>query len=177
MKTYKIMRRFYKFKYFLSFLGIILVSSCSFKYRDNPIKISPGARLPEFNVTLTEGITISNSDLSDKTALIVFFNTNCKDCQTELPVINELYQKHRDKCVFLAISRAETKESVSDFWKKYNLQLSVSPQNDSRIYKLFVELGIPHIIISKNGVVQTVFNSYLNGVQPTSVELEEAILS
>lgn len=156
--------------------GMFLITSCSFKYRENPVKVGVGSRLPSFEIELIDGSHISDVNLNDKTALLVFFNTNCKDCKEELPIINELFLEYGNEVSFLAISRAEEKTSIIDYWRKYNLSIPASPQNDTKVYKLFAEMGIPHMVISKQRIVTYTYNSYITGNIPTKEELETQIL-
>lgn len=125
-------------------------------------RIVVGSRVPIFSVNVVdyEGLTTSFSTnrLYGET-VIVFFSTQCKDCQRELPELNEYYLKHKDDEGFqmVAISRAEGEESVADFWSANNLQIPYSAQEDRKIYDLFASSVIPRVyFVSSSGIITKV---------------------
>ena len=73
-----------------------------------------GDMIPAFTITLNTGRTISDQDLKGQLSLIVFFNTGCKDCQKELPVIQRFYTSFPEYPI-LCISRAETDASIEAY--------------------------------------------------------------
>lgn len=121
-----------------------------------------GSRVPIFSVNVVdyEGLTTSFSTnrLYGET-VIVFFSTQCKDCQRELPELNDYYLKHKDDEGFqmVAISRAEGEQSVADFWSANNLQIPYSAQEDRKIYDLFASSVIPRVyFVSSSGIITKV---------------------
>ena len=125
-------------------------------------RIVVGSRVPIFSVNVVdyEGLTTSFSTnrLYGET-VIVFFSTQCKDCQRELPELNDYYLKHKDDDGFqmVAISRAEGEQSVADFWSANNLQIPYSAQEDRKIYDLFASSVIPRVyFVSSSGIITKV---------------------
>lgn len=125
-------------------------------------RIVVGSRVPIFSVNVVdyEGLTTSFSTnrLYGET-VIVFFSTQCKDCQRELPELNDYYLKHKDDEGFqmVAISRAEGEQSVADFWSANNLQIPYSAQEDRKIYDLFASSVIPRVyFVSSSGIITKV---------------------
>ena len=110
--------------------------------------VKVGDRVPAFSVetVLADGSTamFSTAQLTGET-VIVLFNTSCKDCQRELPKLNEYYLAHRHEKGFqmVAISREEGAESVAAYWKEQGLSIPYSAQTDRRIYNLFASSIIP----------------------------------
>lgn len=49
--------------------------------------VQPGDRLPDFTVELSDGTILSRHSLVGKVSVLVFFHTECPDCQRELPVV------------------------------------------------------------------------------------------
>ncbi len=117
-----------------------------------------GDRVPLFSVSVVDGGgsgIFSTRELVGET-VIVFFNTWCKDCERELPVLNDYYLRHKNDRGFqmVAISRAEGEESVSAFWRERGLEIPYSAQNDRRIYNLFATRVIPRVyFVSAEGIV------------------------
>lgn len=146
---------------FLSLLSFLVVNACSFgddeEYENSEVVVV-GQPLPPFCVQMNDSTYVSNHDLNGKPSIIVFFNTSCLDCRKELPIIQEVYEKYSDKIKLLAISRAENSESIEDYWKKENLSVPYSAQNDRTVYSLFAKRVIPRVYVSdKSGVVQNIF--------------------
>ena len=52
-----------------------------------------GDALPQFSVEMSDGGMLNTQSFSGKVGVIVFFHTDCPDCQKELPVIQKVYIK------------------------------------------------------------------------------------
>ncbi|MBR5192928.1 MAG: TlpA family protein disulfide reductase [Bacteroidaceae bacterium] len=116
-----------------------------------------GDKIPSFSITMNNGETISDKDLNGQLSLIVFFNTKCKDCQKELPVIQRFYDTFPEYPL-ICISRAETESSIAEYWKENKLTLPYSAQKDKAIYEKFAYQGIPRIyIVSPEGIILHIF--------------------
>ena len=50
-----------------------------------------GDALPQFSVEMSDGGVLNTQSFSGKVGVIVFFHTDCPDCQKELPVIQKVY--------------------------------------------------------------------------------------
>ena len=131
-------------------------------------RVHVGDRVPLFTVTMTYPETTnpqqdqttrqwSTMHLKGQT-VIVFFNTSCKDCQRDLPLLNQYYLEHKDEPDFqmVAISREESRESVVAYWAANGLVIPYSPQDDRRIYSLFATSIIPRIYFCTDNVVTRV---------------------
>lgn len=153
-----------KLKYWNIMLTCLLLWGCGSIHEEDDVveRIVVGSRVPIFSVNVVdyEGLTTSFSTnrLYGET-VIVFFSTQCKDCQRELPELNEYYLKHKDDDGFqmVAISRAEGEQSVADFWSANNLQIPYSAQEDRKIYDLFASSVIPRVyFVSSSGIITKV---------------------
>ena len=145
-------------------LACLLLWGCGSIHEEDDVveRIVVGSRVPIFSVNVVdyEGLTTSFSTnrLYGET-VIVFFSTQCKDCQRELPELNDYYLKHKDDNGFqmVAISRAEGEQSVADFWSANNLQIPYSVQEDRKIYDLFASSVIPRVyFVSSSGIITKV---------------------
>lgn len=144
-------------KHILLILSALVLASCSFS-DDEEIapadnKINVGNSLPTFTVTMSDGSSLSTSDLRGKPSLIVFFSTTCSDCQRELPELNRRYLAHGADTTFVAISREQGADVVSAYWSEQGFSLPFSAQTDRHIYSLFASQGIPRIYISDSRCV------------------------
>ena len=121
-------------------------------------KVRPGDMLPEFSVVMNDGSKVSDKDLKGYVSVIVFFHTLCPDCRQELPVVQKVYERYAaDDVKFIAISREEGTESVSEYWSENGIALPFSAQKDRRVYELFSTRGVPRIYIAdREGTVRYV---------------------
>ena len=153
-----------KLKYWNIMLACLILWGCGSIHEEDDVveRIVVGSRVPIFSVNVVdyEGLTTSFSTnrLYGET-VIVFFSTQCKDCQRELPELNDYYLKHKDDNGFqmVAISRAEGETMVAPFWKEYHLQIPYSAQTDRHIYDMFASSVIPRVyFVSSSGIITKV---------------------
>ena len=113
-------------------------------------EVEVGNTLPDFYVLSYESMPYAPSFLRGKRSVIVFFHTECPDCQRELPIVNELYLAHREEPTFalICIASEESAKEILPFWQKHNLQMPFSPQPDRAVYSRFANSRIPRIYIS-----------------------------
>lgn len=116
-----------------------------------------GDRIPSFLVVMNDGSRVEDEDLLGEVSLIVFFNTACKDCQQELPVIQRFYEAF-SQYPLLCISREEGEASVSAYWQKQEFTMPYSAQQDRKIYQLFASHTIPRIyVVDEEGIIRAIF--------------------
>ncbi|WP_455587810.1 TlpA family protein disulfide reductase [Bacteroides sp.] len=145
--------RFLKKLTFVSFL--FLFGMC---IQDDPevFSLKPGDSLPEFSVQDNYGNIVSTETLRDKVGVIAFIHTGCPDCRQELPELEKAYQQFssNEAIQFIAISRAQGYESLTEYWENNELTLPYSAQDDDSVYKKFASQNIPRIYIaSPNGII------------------------
>ena len=141
---------------------------------DNASGLIAGSNLPSFSLTMNDGKTLSSADLTGRTGVIIFFNTECSDCQRELPEMQNVYALTKDDAVWLAIAREEGEEAISEFWTQHNLSIPYSPQTDRHIYELFASNGIPRLYLTDGSVITYSFDPESI---PTTDDLYQLILS
>lgn len=119
--------------------------------------LAVGDKVPHFSIVMNDGKKIEDKDLQGSISLIVFFNTSCKDCQQELPVLQRFYESYPEYPL-ICISRKENMESVSQYWAKEAFTMPYSAQDDTTIYQLFARQRIPRIyVIDAEGVITHIF--------------------
>lgn len=157
---------------------IFLFSSCILDKGDDIEKVKEADRLPHFDITMNDGKEIdSNSDLYGKTSVIVFFDTGCPDCQGLLPEIQKLYDHYKgnDKVRIVLISREESTDSITKYWKEHKFTMPFSGQNDKKIYNLFATSVIPRVYICNKQLI--VKFKYTDNPTPTFIRLKAALES
>lgn len=118
-------------------------------------KVNVGDRLPSFVVTMHDGTRLATDDLRGKPSVIIFFSTTCSDCQRELPMLDKRYREHGSDTTFVAISREQGDDVVTDYWQANGLSLPYSAQADRTVYSLFAKKGIPRVYIANANLTVT----------------------
>lgn len=140
-------------KQFILILFTTLVTMCSClgkveqMTRDTDV-VKVRQKLPQFSVTTSNGMVVSNTTLQGKPSVIVFFNTLCGDCQRELPIVQQVYNQYANKAYFICISRAQGTDDVAAYWQSKNLNLPYSAQADKFVYEKFATGVIPRIYVA-----------------------------
>lgn len=117
--------------------------------------LQEGDPLPEFSISNPDG-TVSNKDLENKFALIIFFSTTCYDCREAFPDISILYHTYKDNPsvrMFL-IARGETEEQVAAYFREHQYDMKFFADPDRNVYSLFAGSTIPRVFLAgKNGTI------------------------
>lgn len=156
---------------------------------DSTLKVKVGDLIPAFSVSTlikdsadwrAETLQPETKDYvfsepKSQKACIVFFNTECTDCQKELPVLQDFYNKYKNDRSFemICIARAQQQEAIETYWKEHSLTLPFSPQGDRAVYSMFANSGIPLIVMTnQKGNITYI---YTDKNTPTLSQLEESI--
>jgi peroxiredoxin len=105
-------------------------------------------RLPDLN-----GLSVGLSDFRGKIVFLNFWATWCPTCVTEMPAMEKLHQKLRNKnFAIVTISLQESAAQVKDFFKKNNLTFTALLDSSGEISAGFGLRVIPTtIILDKTG--------------------------
>ena len=134
------------------------ITDASIYVPDGTVELKVGEKLPDFFILMHNKTPLSTSDLRGRCSVIIFFNTDCPDCQRELPVIQKVYDAYGSKLRFVGISRKEADAHVQKYWEEHGFSLPYSAQEDAHIYHMFAKSGIPRVYISdENLVIKAIF--------------------
>ena len=138
-------------------LLMLSLSSC-IKEKKKGTDLGVGDLIPDFTVVMNDGTKVSGTLLREGVSVIVFFTTQCPDCQETLPHIQQLYDEYASKGVrFTLVSREDTEENISSFWKDNGFTMPFSAQADRRVYELFAQTRVPRVYICRDGVIKYIF--------------------
>lgn len=140
-------------------LAALLLAVVACRKVDTPVPYpTVGDKIPGFNVTGENGVTVTDADLTSGESLLVFFHTACPDCRKELEILRPFYDKYHDTVHIVLISREEDDTSVSRYWNEYGYSLPYVTRTNRYPYELFSDRGIPYVVYSVNGVVRGIWN-------------------
>ena len=132
----------------------------------------------DFTLSALDGSNVTLSDLKGKVVFLNFWATWCGPCEAEMPSMESLYQKLKDKgFVILAMNLRETNAQVSDFMKKYKLSFTALLDRTGRIGSLYGVQAIPtSYIIDRNGFIVARMIGSINWNTPDIIAAMETLL-
>ena len=110
----------------------------------------------DFTLKDLNGNKVSLSDFKGKNVYLNFFTTWCPPCRAEMPDIEKVYQKYKEKdLVILAVDLGEDKDTVKSFIEQNNFSFKVLLDSDQSIAEKYKISAIPvSIFIDKEGNVR-----------------------
>lgn len=114
-----------------------------------------GDQAPDFTLTTLDGKEMSLSDLRGKAVMVNFWGTWCKPCRTEMPAMQEVYEKYQAQGFeIVAVNIAETEVAAASFAKQYKLTFPIWMDHDREVVRMYGIGPIPSsIFIDSNGVI------------------------
>lgn len=116
--------------------------------------LAPGNFPPHFSLPSLDGTRqISLSDYQGKVVLLNFWATWCGPCVQEMPGLERLYTKLKDRgFVVLAVAIDDSKESVEQFRQQYGISFPVALSEDGQVKADYQTSGVPEtFIVGKDG--------------------------
>ena len=141
---------------------------------------SMGSRVPtvgmqaeDFSLVDLEGKQQNLSQYRGKIVLVNFWATWCKPCTTEMPAMQTIYDKLRNKgFVVLAINELEDDAKVREHIKQYGHTFPVLMDHDNKVANQFGVFGLPvSVFIDQEGRVQ----EYIKGGLLTEQKIDETV--
>lgn len=160
-------------------MGLVL-AACAWSVVPVPWAWSMGSRVPavgtlveDFHLTDLEGKSQSLSQYRGKIVLVNFWATWCKPCTTEMPAMQAMYDKLRDKgFVVLAINELEDGAKVREHIKQYGHTFPVLMDRDNKVANQFGVFGLPvSVFIDQEGRAQ----EYIKGGLLTEQKIDETV--
>lgn len=132
-----------------------------------------GMQVEDFHLTDLEGKTHSLSQYRGKIVLLNFWATWCKPCTTEMPAMQAMYDRLRDKgFVVLAVNELEDEAKVRDHIRAHGHTFPVLLDRDNRVANQFGVFGLPvSVFIDPQGRVQ----EYIKGGLLTEQKIDEIV--
>ena len=141
---------------------------------------SMGSRVPavgmqaeDFQLADLDGKSQSLSQYRGKIVLLNFWATWCKPCTTEMPAMQTMYDKLRNKgFVVLAINELEDEAKVREHIKQFGHTFPVLMDRDNKVANQFGVFGLPvSVFVDEKGVVQ----GYIKGGLLTEQKIQEVV--
>lgn len=134
-----------------------------------PVKDSPAPAMALEKIVLGDLKPVKGwEDLKGKAVVLEFWGTWCDPCVNNIPHMNELAEKFKDRpVVFISVTR-DQQDVVEKFLKTHEMKGNVAVEA-AAAFKAFQVRGIPHtVLVDKDGVIRAF--SYPSMVTPDSIE-------
>ena len=127
-------------------LAVCMGFSSGSRSRAEETQLHLGQAMPDFTVTCADGSAFTLSEaLKEKDLVLVnIWATWCGWCRVEFPMLEEAYQKYRDRVgvIALSIEENDTPEVIRDFASQYGLTFPMAPFAAPEQLKIVNDLGI-----------------------------------
>lgn len=147
------MRNRYSLLICLFFIACCLLSGC----RQKQVQIKIGDTPPRFTLPDLKGnkVTVPD-DFKGKIVIIRFWADWCTYCAEEMPVIDVVYNKYKEKgVIILAVNVGQPKEVAEEFVRNIKISYPVLLDTYSVVAKQYGVVGLPTtFILDRNGVVR-----------------------
>jgi peroxiredoxin len=132
-----------------------------------------GTTAPEFTLTDLQGRTQSLSGYRGKVVLLNFWATWCKPCTTEMPAMQAVYDRLKERnFVVLAVNELEDEAKVREHIQAYRHTFTVLLDRDNRVANQYGVYGLPvSVFVDEKGVVQ----EYIKGGLLTEEKIQEVV--
>lgn len=124
-------------------------------FRDMGVVKSVNALPVEVKLKDLNGRPVSLSDFRGKIVFLNFWTTWCFDCRIEMPHMENLHQKFKDKdFAMVAVNLQESAGQVKQFFKKFKLTFLALLDSDGEIGARFRITSIPtSYILNRDGII------------------------
>ncbi len=129
--------------------------------------ISKGKLAPDFSLKSMSGENIRLSEMRGKVVMINFWATWCAPCRKEMPLLNDLYNKHKNSgFVLLGVNIDNTPKNAEKMAKKLGINFPILFDNSKKVSEAYKVSAMPFtIILDRSGKVNQIHKGYLPGYE------------
>ena len=121
-------------------------------------EIKQGKPAPNFKLNTLEGKTVQLSDYKGKKIILNFWASWCAPCKTEMPVMEDFFQKNKNDIVLLSVNLTnedQSKKAVKQFANNLNLTFPIPLDEKGEVSDLYQVITIPTTyFIDTEGLLQ-----------------------
>ncbi|MEE4240505.1 MAG: redoxin domain-containing protein [Desulfopila sp.] len=128
-----------------------ILSGCS--NEEVPEEITVGSTAPDFAIKDIEGKIVILSYFENQPVVLRFFETDCKYCRADTPIINIYFEKYKDRGlkVFYIAANHESKDTVLSFIKDLDVPFPIILDSEAKVADLYNVLLYPQTIMIAPG--------------------------
>lgn len=132
-------------------LLVMIITSCS--TGEIAEEIAVGATAPDFALKDTTGNIVILSNYQEHPVVLRFFETDCRFCRADTPIINTYFEKYKDEglYVFYVAAFHETEETVISFMSDLDVPFPVIIDRTGDLAELYDVILYPQTIMIAPG--------------------------
>lgn len=119
-------------------------------------QLAKGTLAPDFSVTSLEGERLDSTELKGKVIVLNFWYISCPPCRTEIPRLNRLVDRFRDKGVVFIAFAPDSVEDLRAFLEVNEFKYHVVPDATPIAVEYKVSGAPTHILLDREMRVDTV---------------------
>lgn len=136
----------------------ILLASSAFAQQN----LQVGQAAPDFQAQSIDGKPVNLKELQGKVVVLTFWSTKCEICHNEIPKLNQVVNRYKDKdVVFLALTM-ENEAKVNPYLQKNPFNYTILTNGFGVVLKYAnmtkdgtINMGFPsYYLINKQGMIQ-----------------------
>lgn len=159
-------------------LTFLLVSLALFALAATASALDPGARAPEINLRDTAGNQVTMASLRGRVVIVDFWASWCEPCADEMPVLERLYNEHRERgLTVIGVSQDRAMSNVQQFLRRVHVSFPIVLDDAHAVAGRYSPPRMPtSYIIDRRGVVRHRHDGYRSGDAATIEREVRALL-
>jgi peroxiredoxin len=119
-----------------------------------------GKDIPDFHFTSLDGRSFDNASTKGKILVLNTWFINCQSCVAEMPKLNSLVKKFKDRKDVLFLGLAlDSSQKLSMFSKRTDFSYQIIPAQENYIQNILkLNMYPTHLIVGRNGKILKVTN-------------------
>jgi peroxiredoxin len=142
----------------ISTLILLLILAVSAAAQQN---LQPGSSAPDFAGESLDGKLYNLSQLQGKVVVLTFWSTRCEICHNEIPKLNRMADRYRDKGVVFLAPTMDNQTKVGPYIKKNPFNFDIIPNSFGVMLKYAdmdkggnINMGFPaYYVIDQRGAI------------------------
>ncbi len=118
-----------------------------------------GRPAPELDAVALDGRRWTLADADGRLVWVNFWATWCPPCRTEMPAMERIAERHRDRLLVVGVDFGEEQSAVEDFVARYGITYPIllDPRLEN-FYRWSPQFGLPrHYFVDDDGTVVAEF--------------------
>ena len=128
---------------------------------------APTGLAPDFTLHAADGRNVRLDELRGQVVLVNFWATWCGPCRSEMPHLDQLYQKyHKSGFVLLGVNIDDNPATALSTAQKLNVSFPILLDTDKKVSKLYNLTDMPStVVIDRDGKMRFLHRGYRDGVE------------
>lgn len=118
-----------------------------------PSSVAAAALAPDFTLQKLDGGTIALSEFKGKKPVVVdFWASWCPNCRRDMPKMNAMYPKYKDKVEIIGVNLRESEGTVKEFVAENGIGFPIALDPSGQAARAFgIQYTNTHFLIDKEG--------------------------